>query len=150
VPVVVGVNVVVVPPVSSVVKGPRVEFVPSGAVTVTVKPDHLSPYGPLAVGGGRSSQNPTVTVCPTPVGSGPTCTYDHVWMVDGEVIELALGISIIEAGIDSTKNIEMAIAIILFFRVFIFLFSPIFLFCVRRSREDASSQQYASLNSSYK
>ena len=85
-PVVVGVNIVEVPPVSSVLNGPRVLFVPSGDVTVTVMSIHLSPYGPLASGGGRESQKPTVTGCPIPVGSGPTCTYAHVATVDGEVI----------------------------------------------------------------
>jgi len=52
---------------------------------------------------------------------------------------LTLGISIVEAPIESARIMAIKVAKVLFFRLFIFLFSPI-LFVLRRSKNTASQQ----------
>ena len=56
------------------------------------------------------------------MGLGVAATNANVGICHGGECALALGISIVEAVIESIKNIEIVIAAILFFRVFILFF----------------------------
>jgi hypothetical protein len=64
---------------------------------------------------------PTVTVCPTPAGLGARLRYAMV----GKEMLPALAKGVACDAIESMKNITIVIAVILFFRIFIFLFSLI-------------------------
>jgi hypothetical protein len=100
------------------------------------------------VGGGIMSQKPTVTVWPTPAGLGETLMKAYVGMFNAGECALAFGISIVEADIESIKNIAIAIAAVLFLAICIFLFSS-FNFIERKHNEYAPAQQSLSLNSIY-
>jgi hypothetical protein len=121
--------------------GPSVVVVPSGKVTFTVISIHLSPYCPLAVGGGRLTQKLTRAVCPTPIGFGETLQKEYVGMLNGGDCALAFGISIIEAVIESVKNIAIVIAAILFLAIFI-LFFP-FLILLFLASEEAEKRLFS-------
>jgi hypothetical protein len=103
-----------------------VVLVPSGEVTFTVRSIHLSPYCALAVGGGRLIQKLTLTVCPTPTGLGDTLQKEYVGILKADVWALTFGISIIEADIESIKNVAIRMLTVLFLLFFIF-FSSFFL-----------------------
>jgi hypothetical protein len=102
------------------VNGPKVVVVPSGSVTFTVIPCHLSPYSALAVGGGSLTQKLSRAVWPMPIGLGETLMKEYVGYGLAAVCALALGNSIIEADIEIMKSIEIRIAIALFFSICIF------------------------------
>jgi cbb3-type cytochrome oxidase subunit 3 len=98
------------------------------------------------VGGGRLTQKLTRAVCPTPIGFGETLQKEYVGMLNGGDCALAFGISIIEAVIESVKNIAIIIAAILFLAIFILFFlSYTFIFSAEKKQEDASSQRGAYL-----
>jgi hypothetical protein len=74
------------------------------------------------------SQKLTVTDWPMPAGLGATLMKEMVGMFHGGECALVVGTSVNEAVIESIKNTEIVMAAILFFSVFIFLFSPFFCF----------------------
>jgi hypothetical protein len=81
---------------------------------------NLSPYGPLAVGGGSFTQKPTVTCCPRPVGLGATWMKELVKICHGGECALAFGSIAIDVPIEIVKIAAIKIAIVLFFNFCIF------------------------------
>jgi hypothetical protein len=74
-------------------------------------------------------------VWPTPIGLGARAMYAWSVIVHAGVCALAVGISIIEADIESIRNIAIAIAAILFFSIFL---SPDFYFFRLKKQRNAS------------
>jgi hypothetical protein len=86
---------------------------------------HLSPNCPLAVGGGSPTQKFTLTVCPTPMGLGEMLQKENVGIFNGGECALVNGISIVEADIESIKNIAITNVVVFFLEICIFLFLPL-------------------------
>jgi hypothetical protein len=91
-----------------------------------VKPLHLSPVVPAAVGGGTLSQKTMSTGRgePIPQGLGEAVTYAKVGIVHAGVCALAAGKVMSVAVIVNTRNKAIVVAVVLFLENFIFLFSP--------------------------
>jgi hypothetical protein len=82
-----------------------------------------SPIPSIAPGGGRLRPNKMLTVWSTPTGLDATLIQGiNVY----DVVAFVVGI-VIEAVIESSKNMAIAIVAILFFDNFMFFYSPFYL-----------------------
>jgi hypothetical protein len=93
-------------------------------VTSILKPRHMSPLVPPAVGGNLSSHMTSTDCSLTPIVGGDATTYAHVGIVHGGVCAFTCGIKI--ATVEKVSSKIKAVLSILVFFIFLSLnISPV-------------------------